>query len=173
MKKAALLQTLHHLASEGIWALSGRALGRLLLEPPENLSVSLARVSREGYILRLTGGFYRNTLADLPWNHLELLANWLRPHEWFYLSLESALHEAGYLQQVPNRLVFITTGRSYIFHTPLGILEFIHTQRDLTKSWNQIVPDWKRGVRVAEPELALADLRRSKRNVGLVKGVEA
>jgi len=172
MKKAILLQCLHHLASQGIWALSGRVLGRLLLESPHNLSVSLARASREGHILRLGGGFYRNTLANLPWNHLELLANWLRSNEWFYLSLESALHEAGFIQQVPNRLVFVTTGRSYVYETPLGILEFIHTQRDLSRCWNQIIPDWRRGIRVADPELARADLRRSRRNVDLVGEME-
>jgi len=172
MKKTTLLQTLHSLASQGVWALSGRALGRLFLESPQSLSVSLARACRDGHLVRLGGGFYRNNLSSLPWNHLELLANWLRPNEWFYLSLESALHEAGFLQQVPNRLVFVTTGRSYIFDTPLGILEFIHTQRNLSKSWGQIVPDWRRGIRMAQPELAFADLRRSRRNVDLVGGME-
>jgi hypothetical protein len=48
---------------------------------------------QSGHIQRLAGGFYRNTLAELPLNHLELLANWLRPMDWFYLSLECALHE--------------------------------------------------------------------------------
>jgi hypothetical protein len=172
MKNSDLIHLLHQLATQGIWALSGRALCRLMQVPPANRSVSLARSSRDGFILRLAGGFYRNTLASLPHNHLEILANWLRPNDWFYLSQESALHEAGYLPQVPNRLTFVTTGRSYVYHTPLGILEFTHTERSPDQWWNQLTLDWRRGLRIAEPILALADLQRSKRNMDLVNDLE-
>ena len=173
MRKSDLLHLLHQLATEGIWALSGRALCRLMQVSPANRSVSLARSCQDGVIIRLARGFYRNSLASLPHNHLERLANWLRPNDWFYLSQESALHDAGYLQQIPNRLTFVTTGRSYVYHTPLGILEFTHTERPPVQWWHQVTPDWQRGLRIAMPKLALADLRRSKRNLDLVNELEA
>ena len=172
MKKAQLVQTLHRLAREHVWGISGRALGRLLEVSSRSRTVFLARASREGFIQRLAGGFYRNCLAELPSHHMEQLANWLRPEEWFYLSLESALHEAGYLPQVPNRLTFVTTGRSYVYHTPLGTLEFTHTARPFSKWQNGVFPDWKRGIRIAQPDLALRDLRYRGRNVDLVIGLE-
>lgn len=168
MKKVVLLQTLHGLGRRGVWAISGRALGRLLGEPARTLSVSLARATRDGVIERLAGGYYRNPMARLPAHHLELLANWLRPNDWFYLSLESALHEAGHLPQVPNRLTFMTSGRRYIYRTPLGVLEFTHTSQPPQRWLQDARPDWTRGIYIATSELALADLRRTRRNLDLV-----
>lgn len=173
MKTQDLLVTLRELAGQGIWALSGRALGRLVGERSGSLSVSLVRASRAGHLVRLAGGFYRNSLCALPSNHLELLANWLRPDDWFYLSLESVLHEAGYLLQMPNRLAFMTSGRSYTYHTPLGVIEFTHTRRSFDDWQGQVSVDWRRGVRIASPELAWADLKRVGRNLDLVSGIGA
>jgi hypothetical protein len=173
MQKVVLLQTLHELARQDVWAISGRALGRLLDEPAGTLSVSLARASRDGLIERLAGGFYRNPMARLPAHHLERLAGWLRPADWFYLSLESVLHEAGWLPQVPNRLTFMTTGRSYVYRTPLGVLEFIHTSRTATGWLPDVQPDWQRGIYVASARRAHADLRRVRRNLDLVAPAES
>lgn len=173
MKRTELLQTLHQLAQDGVWALPGMALGRLMQDRPSNRSVSLARAVRNGHIERLAGGFYRNTLAELPSNHLELLSNWLRPMDWFYLSLESALHEAGFILQIPNRLTFVTTGRSYTYRTPVGIIEFTHTERPPEVWWEHVEPDWHRGIRIAKSELAIQDLRRAGRNVNLINEVNA
>lgn len=172
MKKTVLLGRLHELARHDVWAISGRALGRLLEEPSRSLSVSLARAARDGLIERLAGGFYRNPMARLPTFHLELLAGWLRPDDWFYLSLESALHESGRMPQIPNRLTFMTSGRRYLYRTPLGLLEFIHTSR-VPRQWlSHVRPDWQRGIYVANPELALSDLHRVRRNLDLVTAEE-
>ena len=173
MERTKLLQTLHQLAQIGVWAISGVALGRLLQDSPSNRSVSLARAVRNGDIERLAGGLYRNALAELPPNHLELLANWLRPMDWFYLSLESALHETGVILQIPNRLTFVTTGRSYTYRTPVGIIEFTHTERPLEVWWEHVEPDWHRGIRIANSELAIQDLRRARRNVNLINEMNA
>lgn len=168
MKVNCLIRVLRALGRRGIWALSGRAIGRLLDEPPDQLSVSLARMCRAGHLERLAGGYYRNPLAELPRNHLEQLANWLRPDDWFYLSLECVLHEAGQLSQIPNRLTFVTSGRRYTYRTPLGSIEFTHSGRDPATWLGQVTEDWQRGIHVASPELALADLERVGRNLDLV-----
>ncbi len=56
--------------------------------------------------------------------YLNYIAPIIRPAERFYLSLETLLFEVCYISQMPNRLTFMTTGRSQIFNTPYGILKF-------------------------------------------------
>jgi len=169
MKRMDLIKVLNDLTQQGIWCISHRNLGRLFGESGKSLSVVMARNSKEGLLTRLGKGFYRIPSAPLPLNHLEQLANWLRPDDWFYLSLESALHEADWISQIPNRLTFMTTGRSYLYDTPVGIIEFVHTDRsveDLLEK-TRVVPG--RCVRIAPAEMALQDLRRVGRNLDLVR----
>ncbi|MDO8835030.1 MAG: hypothetical protein Q7V01_05515, partial [Vicinamibacterales bacterium] len=97
------------------------------------------------------------------------LAAHLRPDDYYYLSLESALHEHGRISQIPNRLTLMTSGRSYTYSTPLGVIEFVHTARP-PRAWRsrtELITS--RNIHVASPELALADLKRVGRNLDLVE----
>ncbi len=63
-------------------------------------------------------------------NLLERIAVTLRSGHYNYLSLESALLAYGIISQVPLAgITVMTTGRSGIFDTPFGRIEFIHTKR--------------------------------------------
>ncbi|EIU1445423.1 type IV toxin-antitoxin system AbiEi family antitoxin [Pseudomonas aeruginosa] len=169
MTRLKLIRVLNELAAQGIWCISHRNLGRLFGEAGKGLTVTLARHSKDQLITRLGKGFYLIPNAPRPLNHLEQLANWLRPDDWFYLSLESALHEADWISQIPNRLTFMTSGRSYVYDTPVGIIEFVHTERSPEEWLPQTRLNDFRGIRIAPPEMALQDLKRVGRNLDLVR----
>ncbi len=95
----------------------------------------------------------------------------LRPWDFSYLSLESALSEAGWISQIPSRLTLMTTGRSQIFNTPYGTIEFVHTMQAENKLRNEIRFDPQRELAVATPTRALRDLKRVGRNLDLVTDV--
>ncbi|WP_455233454.1 type IV toxin-antitoxin system AbiEi family antitoxin [Geopseudomonas aromaticivorans] len=157
------------LSRKGVWAMHSSSLmvgtgcGR------ESLATSLSRACQDGVVERLTSGFYRFPGIKLPLFHLEQLASWLRPNDFFYLSLESVLSDAGWISQVPNRLTFMTTGRSYTYKTSVGIIEFVHTKVPFDE-WRTKAPyDPVRRIRVATAEKALEDLTNVGRNLDLVR----
>jgi hypothetical protein len=129
----------------------------------------MTRHVRAKAIARIAPGLYLNPFAPPPAWALERLAAHLRPDDYYYLSLESALHEHGRISQVPNRLTLMASGRSYTYSTPLGVIEFVHTARspNVWRSRTEFIA--ARGVHVASPDLALDDLRRVGRNLDLVE----
>ena len=88
--------------------------------------------------------------------------------EFNYLSLESVLAEEGMISQMPFVMTFVTTGRSGKIDTAFGTIEFRKTSRDWRILREQVKYDEQRGIYVATAERALADLRRSGRNMDLV-----
>jgi hypothetical protein len=92
----------------------------------------------------------------------------LRPWDFKYLSLESALSEAGVISQIPSRLTLMTTGRTQTFATPYGIIEFVHTAQKPEDLRHQVVWDNRKGFPVATAKRALGDLKHVRRNLDLV-----
>jgi len=130
---------------------------------------ALAAHEKAGIVLRVARGLYVNPRArSLPADVLSTLVTFLRPWDTNYLSLESALSEAGRISQIPSRLTVMTTGRSQTFETPYGTIEFVHTARKLEKFRDDLVFDARRELYVARPNLAARDLRRVGRNVDLL-----
>ncbi|MGH8156577.1 MAG: type IV toxin-antitoxin system AbiEi family antitoxin [Rhodanobacter sp.] len=161
----------HHLQSLGRrhrWCVSDATLRCLFPEPRNTFYTALSRQVRQGTLKRITPGLYLNPYARPPASAAETLAGYLRPDDFAYLSLESALHEHGWMSQVPNRLTFMTTGASYVYTTPVGVIEFTHTARDMATWRSRITFDRDRMLYVAAPELALEDLKNVGRNLDLV-----
>lgn len=168
MRRPVLQQTLRHLAQRGRWCVSEATLRTFHPEPTNTFRTAMARHVRERAIDRVAPGLYLNPYAPPPAWALERLATHLRPNDSLYVSLESALHEHGWISQVPSRLTIMTSGRTYEYTTALGTIEFVHTAR-APSQWRHraaFVPD--RRIHVASPELALEDLRRVGRNLDLV-----
>lgn len=169
MIASALLGTLERWDRAGIWSFPLHTLSQLFDEPADTLNKSLARHQRAGLIERIARGLYINPRArSLPPDVLSALVPFLRPWDLNYLSLESALSEAGWISQIPSRLTLMTTGRSQTFDTPYGTLEFTHTARNIDTLRDDLVFDAHRKLLVAKPGRALKDLRRVGRNVDLV-----
>ncbi len=100
---------------------------------------------------------------------LEKIAVVLRMGGYSYLSLESALSEYGIISQLLlNHITVMTTGRSQTYNTPYGIIEFTHTQRDDSNIISNATKIESRPLRIASPQMALADLQRVGRNLDLV-----
>jgi hypothetical protein len=138
-------------------------------EPHNTFYTALSRHVRQGTLQRLSPGLYRNPYAPVPPDAAEQLASFLRPDDFAYLSLESALHEHGWISQIPARLTFMTSGRSWTYHTPVGTIEFTHTERDADSWRKRTTFDTNRRFHIASPQLAYEDLKRVGRNLDLVE----
>ncbi|MCF7696330.1 hypothetical protein KPG66_09560 [Mycetohabitans sp. B2] len=153
----------------GIWAYSLNTLRLLFPENERAMLKALARHERAGLITHVARGLYVNPRArSMPPDALNALVPFLRPWDFNYLSLESALSEAGWISQIPSRLTMMTTGRSQTFKTPYGTLEFVHTAQRPDKLRSDLIFDARRELAVATPARALRDLKRVGRNLNLV-----
>lgn len=169
MRTSALQSTLKALARHERWCTSESTLRAFHAEPLNTFRVAMKRHVRAGWIVRLAPGLYLNPLAPKPPWALEKLAAHLRPQDFYYVSLESALNEHGQMSQIPSRLTLMTSGRSYTHNTPLGTIEFVHTDRAPATWRSRTTFIAERGIHVASAQLALDDLRRVGRNLDLVE----
>lgn len=169
MRVRALIAAMDRWDKAGIWAYSSNTLRLLFPENERAMLKALARHEHAGLVVHIARGLYVNPRArSMPPDVLSALVSFLRPWDFNYLSLESALSEAGRISQIPSRLTIMTTGRSQTFETPYGTLEFVHTAQRLDKLRGDLVFDTRRGLAVAAPARALRDLKRVGRNLDLV-----
>ena len=158
------------------WARRGRIVFTLSdlakLFPGEQrntLLASLRRLVDDGVLGRACRGVYVYLLSgNHPADLIEQIAVALRRGDYSYVSLESALSEYGAISQVPvDRLTAMTTGRSGVYRTPWGVIEFTHTKRspvDILDSTRTV----GRPLRLATAPAAWRDLKRVGRNTHLV-----
>lgn len=155
----------------GVWLLSRAQIAVLFSgERDETLKKSLARHCRAGRLLRVARGLYANPDArSMSAYPLEAMVPHLRPMAFNYLTAETVLAERGVISQLTqNYLTVMTTGASKRYTTPLGTVEFTHTQRNHRAQRDQLRFDEQRGLWVASVLLAYRDLKRLGRNTGLV-----
>lgn len=168
MQTKDLLRQLDRWDSRGIWAFTLPTLRLLFPESEQALLKGIGRQEKLGLIRRICRGIYVNPRArSLPPDILPALIDIIRPWDFNYMSLESVLSEAGRISQMPGRLTVMSTGRSQVFETPYGVIEFVHTKRTPEKTPG-VTYDTSRHVYVASPETALRDLRRVGRNLDLM-----
>lgn len=169
MYATQLMGVLQDLSTRGRWCVSEATLRTFLPEPANTFRIAMGRHVRAGVVSRLAPGLYLNPFVPTPSWALERLASHLRPDAFFYVSLESALHEHGLVSQVPSRLTVMTSGRRYVTTTVLGTIEWVHTSRPpaVWRPRTSFMQDRK--VHVASAELALDDLMHVGRNVDLVE----
>lgn len=168
MKANALLQALDEWDTHGLWAFDIPRLQMIFDEPLDSFKKALVRHVRAGIITRVARGVYVNPRArHMPVEPLLALVSIMRPFDFSYLSLETVLSEAGWISQVTQRYTLMSTGRSSVFYTPYGVMEFTHTSR--TAEVSEVTFDPERGIHVATPKRAYQDLRTVKRNVDMVE----
>jgi len=158
------------------WARAGRVvftvgdLAKLFpADRRRTLLAALRRLEADGVLARACRGVYVYVLTGDPGPDLiERIAVTLRRGHYSYTSLESALSEYGAISQVPvDRLTAMTTGRSGVYTTPWGTIEFTHTKRspaDILRRTRLV----DRPLRLATPQAAWRDLKRVGRNTHLV-----
>ena len=133
----------------------------------------IKRLTDAGLLRRLGRGIYRNMAGDAPFTRdVGHIAALQRPDGLSYMSLESAASEWGFIRPIPQYTVMMTTGRSGRFDLADSTIEFVHTAR----TQHEIVAHtwWheQRHMRIAEPELVVSDMRRTRRGVDLVDWVD-
>jgi predicted transcriptional regulator of viral defense system len=170
MTRLELQNALDKIDKQNVWAFSLNLIQMLFpLESVHTIAISLSRHVKSGIITQACRGVYTNPRSSsVPSYSAEALAYIIRPGEQFYLSLETALSEAGYLSQMPNRLTFMTTGRSQTFNTPYGIIEFVHSGASRLTFLHDCEYDDRRGIWIATTRKAANDAKKTRRSLDLI-----
>ena len=131
----------------------------------------LSRALKEEILVRVCRGVYLYLKA--PWPRGLILyhtAARLRSNHCVYLSLESALSDAGVISQVPQQwLTLMTNGRSGIISCgSFGTIEFIRTRKNLADITSDLVYDSACRLWRASIPLAIKDMKDTKRSLDLI-----
>lgn len=169
MKISDFQLILHRLEVKGSNLFSVAEIGMMLSEKGETLSSSIKRSVRSGYLKKVANGLYANALTKNNEDMLYKVAAKLRPGEINYLSNESVLCNLSIIsQQMLDRITVMTTGRSGIFKTPYGVVEFTHTKRNSTELVKQLTKVKGIPILFANKQIAVRDLKRIGRNVNMI-----
>lgn len=131
----------------------------------------LSRVAQEGQLVRVCRGLYLYARAAPPSGLLLFhAAARLRADCFNYISLETALSEAGAISQVPiNRISVMSSGRSNVIACGRwGTIEFVHTNQRPEDLSDQLRYDARCRMWRASVPLALRDMRATRRNQDLI-----
>lgn len=177
MQNMELLQnTLNKIANKDNYIFSSNNFKILFPNLSNNaLLMLLSRAVKKGILTRLCLGYYLYPKVDYEKGYeLYRLATLLRKNDFCYLSLESVLSEAGVISQIPlNTITLMTNGRrGKINCGKFGVIEFIHTKKNIENITKQLTYDKKYQIWKASPKLAYQDMLDTKRPLDLVdKGV--
>ncbi len=131
----------------------------------------ISRAASAGYLDRLCRGIYLYRRA-MNYDGLMLfhIAAHLRANELNYISLETALSDAGIISQIPmNWISIMSSGRSNIISCgEFGTIEFVHTNQKPNNIMNQLSYDKNCGLWRANVPLALRDMKATHRNCDLI-----
>ncbi len=135
------------------------------------LAVLLSRAAKAGILRRVCKGVYLYPVRDYPSGHLVFhAAARLRAGEFNYISLETALSDAGVIPQVPiNWVTLMTSGRSHVVDCgDFGHIEFVHTAQRPEEISAELTYDLDRHLWRASVGQALRDMRATRRSMELV-----
>ena len=131
----------------------------------------MSRAVKSEYLERVCRGLY--AYKPVIYSRGLLLfhsAAYLRSDEFNYISLETALSDAGVISQIPiNYISIMSSGRSSkIICGKFGVIEFVHTEQKPTDIMNELVYDADCRLWRANVSLALKDMKRARRNCNLI-----
>ncbi len=167
-----MAETLESLADEEHYLFALRDLSAAVPgKSPTAMKAMVGRAEKSGLLKRVCKGLYLYPRVDYP-RGLVLFhaAARLRAGEFNYISLETALSDAGVISQVPmNWITLMSTGRSYVFNCGTwGRIEFIHTKRTPNSLASQVSYDQRCRLWRASVQLALTDMVLARRSTDLV-----
>jgi hypothetical protein len=165
-----LRETLQSLADRDHYLFTGSDLAAVVPECRQ-MPVLLSRGVKAGILRRVCKGIFLYPVHGL--NNGDLLfhaAARLRAGEFNYISLETALSDAGVISQVPiNWITLMSSGRSHIVDCrDFGHIEFIHTGRRSSDLAGQLTFDVDRHLWRASVPLALRDMKATRRSLDLM-----
>ena len=131
----------------------------------------ISRAQREGLLRRVCRGLYLYPLAGATGGLLLYhAAARLRANQFNYISLESALSDAGIISQIPmNWITLMSSGRSHVVQCgDFGHIEFVHTRKQPAAVVDQLTYDSRCRLWRASVALALRDMKATGRNMDLI-----
>lgn len=131
----------------------------------------VSRAQREGLLRRVCRGLYLYPHVNVPRGYLLYhAAARLRASQFNYISLESALSDAGVISQIPmNWVTLMSSGRSNVVQCgDFGHIEFVHTKKLAATIADQLIYDTGCRLWRASVALALKDMRATRRNMDLI-----
>ena len=140
------------------------------------LAVLLSRATKAGLLKRVCRGIYLYPVQDYPAGNLLFhAAARLRAAEFNYISLETALSDAGVISQVPmNWITLMSSGRSHIVNCgDYGHIEFVHTEQNPEDLAGELTYDADKHLWCASVKQALRDMKATRRSMELVDQEEA
>lgn len=167
-----LTQILQKLASSEHYLFTTADLRTVL---PQHTDVAfktlLSRANSAGILKRVCRGIYLYPTVDYPQGVLLYhAAALLRAGDLNYISLETALSDAGVISQIPfNWITIMSSGRSNVVRCgDFGTIEFIHTSKKAEALVGQLVYDERCHLWRAKVKLALRDMKITRRNSDLI-----
>ena len=173
MQSVVKLRTiLERLADSEHYLFTARDFAPVFPELRESaLNALLSRAGRSGLIERVCKGVYLYPRVDYP-RGLELFhaASRLRADNLNYISLETALSDAGVISQLPlGRITLMSSGRSHSVDCGrFGTIEFVHTRRTARDLAGMLSYDERCRLWRATVPLAIRDMRATRRSLDLV-----
>ena len=167
-----LTQSLDQLANAENCLFTPRDLKVLLPDLSEGaFKTLLSRAVKTGYLTRVCRGLflYKQSFVN-DGLLLFYVAAKLRADGFNYISLETALSDAGVISQLPiNRIFIMSSGRSNVIACgSFGAIEFVHTSQQAQELSGQIFYDARCKLWRANVAQALRDMRRTRRSTDLI-----
>lgn len=167
-----LAQTLEHCADDEhhLFTLSDLR-GAFPGYTPGAFRALVSRAEKRGLLRRVCRGIYLYPKVEYARGLiLYHAAARLRAGEFNYISLESALSDAGVISQVPiNWITLMSSGRSQtMICGDFGTIEFIHTEKKGADLSEQLSYDPRCHLWRATVALAIRDMKAAKRNLDLI-----
>lgn len=132
----------------------------------------VSRAERDGLLRRVCRGLYLYPQITAPGGGLLLYhaAARLRASHFNYISLESALSDAGIISQIPmNWVTLMSSGRSSVVQCgDFGHIEFVHTKKQISEIADQLTYDIGCRLWRASVILAFKDMKATRRNMDLI-----
>lgn len=131
----------------------------------------LSRAVKQGILERVCRGLYAfNSASNSNGLLLFHAAAYMRSNEFNYISLETALSDAGIISQIPlGYITIISSGRSNkISCGNFGTIEFIHTTRKPAEIIDKLTYDKSCRLWRASPKLAFEDMKKMHRDCSLI-----
>ncbi|MCP4627209.1 MAG: hypothetical protein GY850_27415 [bacterium] len=131
----------------------------------------ISRAEKKGLLKRVCRGLYLYPRMHYAGGVLLFhAAARLRADKFNYISLETALSDAGVISQIPvNWLTVLSSGRSNeITCGQWGTIEFVHTRKRPQDVSDQLTYDERCHMWRASVALALKDMKNARRNMDII-----
>ncbi|GAA0227013.1 type IV toxin-antitoxin system AbiEi family antitoxin [Marinomonas primoryensis] len=171
-KKEKLLSVLSHATKAGGGVHTATEIAFMLGEKhTPSFTKFLTDCVQKGVLRRVATGIFESTITPPDGSTaIYKIVNKLRGDVLNYISLESQLSYTGDISQiVMDRLTVMTKGRSGIFSTPYGVIEFTHTKKTIESIAPNIYFDSDIKMYRARTSQAIVDLKNCNRNLQMLE----